>query len=194
MDTSRRASLIASLLCAHVLSSCATPLLPLPPGTAEVHDAGHGLVFGQIRIIRAGFDQMAYSFGKEFGWWLTQIDTGTRYVVRTLTHEGPFVLNLPSGYRITGLIYDEGAGVWEGKVSADFHVAAGEATYLGTWSITFEFPGRAGNVTAGVVNELDRARPLLLKTYVGRPKPLKVSLLHTAQQGYFSLVELRIGQ
>ncbi len=138
---------------------------------------------------------MAYSFGKEFGWWMTEENTDRRYVVRTLTRDGAFALNLPAGrYRITGLIYDEGAGVWEGKVPAEFHVAAGEATYLGTWRITFEFPGRAGNVTAGVMNELDRARPILLKTYVGPPKPLEVSLLHTAQQGYFSLIELRIGQ
>ena len=177
------------------MPACARPVLPVSQGTAELRNTTHGLVFGRIEIIRADSDQMAYSFGKEFGWWLTRTDTGARYVVWTLTREGPFVLNLPSGpYRVTGLIYDEGAGVWEGKVPAEFHVAAGEATYLGTWRIKFEFPGQAGNVTAGVINELDRARPILLKTYVGPPKSLEVSLLRTAEQGYFNLIELRIGQ
>jgi hypothetical protein len=102
------------------------PLLPLPPGTAEIHDAGHALVFGQIRIIRAGFDQMAHSFGEH--------------------------------YRVTGLIYDESAGVWERKVPASFHVAAGTQTYMGTWEIEFGVPGLAGRVSARVVNELATRR------------------------------------
>jgi len=176
-------------------SACARPVLPLASGTSAVSNSTHGLVFGRIEVLRDGYDQMAYSFGKEFGWWLTQEESGKRYVVKTLTRDGPFVLNLPDGqYRVTGLIYDEGAGVWEGKVPASFHVAAGIQTYVGTWEIEFGFPGRAGRVSARVVNELDKARSELLQTYTGQPKPLTVALLDTAPQGYFSLIELRIGQ
>ena len=166
------------------------PLLPLPPGTAEIHDAGHGLVFGQIRIIRAGFDQMAYSLGKEFGWWLTREGSGERYVVRTLTREGPFALELPQGhYRVTGVIYDEGAGVWEGRVPASFTVEAGAHTYLGVWQIEFAFEGQSGKATARVVNDFERVRSAELVSQI----PLRIALLDSAKEGYFSLVELRIG-
>jgi len=178
-----------------LISSCARPILPLAPATHDIPNSTHGLVFGRIEVIRDGYDQMAYSFGKEFGWWLTQEGSEKRYVVKTLTRDGPFVLNLPAGhYLITGLIYDEDAGVWEGRVQASFQVTAGTETYLGTWAIQFGFPGSSGKVSARVVNQLDHARPELLTTYTGPAKPLAVQLLNSAPQGYFSLIELRIGQ
>lgn len=177
------------------LSACAVPVLPLPPGTAQVENSSRGLVFGRIEVLRDGYDQMAYSFGKEFGWWLTREESGERFVVRTLTHDGPFVVNLPAGrYRVTGLIYDEGAGVWEGKLPATFSVNAGEATYLGTWEIQFLKTGMAGKVSAKVVDQLTKARGELRGAYTGTPKPITVALLDSAREGYFSLVELRIGQ
>ena len=74
---------------------------------------------------------------------MTEENTDRRHVVRTLTRDGAFALNLPAGrYRITGLIYDEGAGVWEGRVPATLIVHAGHATYIGTWEIEFSFPGK----------------------------------------------------
>ena len=123
-----------------LISACAVPVLPLSPGTVDVANSTYGIVFGRIEILREGFDQMAYSFGKEFGWWMAQEKTGRRYAVRTLTRDGAFAVNLPAGrYRVTGLIYDEGAGVWEGKVPAEFDVTAGETTYLGTWRLRPNF-------------------------------------------------------
>jgi hypothetical protein len=170
------------------------PLLPLPPSTAEIHDAGHGIVFGQIRIIRAGFDQMAYSFGKEFGWWLTHEESGKRYVIRTLAREGPFALELPEGrYWVTGVIYDEGAGVWEGRVPASFTVEAGTRTYLGVWQIEFAFEGQSGKVSARVVNDLERVRSDQSISPDAAQIPLRIALLDSAKEGYFNLVELRIG-
>jgi hypothetical protein len=194
MDADGRTILIASLLCTQLLSSCATPLLPLAPGTAEIQDIGHGLVFGQIRIIRAGFDQMAHSFGKEFGWWLIRDGSGKRYVVRTLTREGPFALELPTGhYRVTGVIYDEGAGVWEGRVPASFTAEAGKRTYLGTWQIEFTFGGQSGKVSARVVNDFERLSPDQRALPDAAQIPLRIALLDSAKEGYFSLIELRIG-
>jgi hypothetical protein len=138
---------------------------------------------------------MAYSFGKEFGWWLTREGPGDRFVVRTLTHDGPYVVNLPAGrYRVTGLIYDEGAGVWEGELPATFTVNAGEATYLGTWEIQFVKSGMAGKVSAKVVDQLTKASGELRGTYTGTPKLITVTLLDSAREGYFSLVELRVGE
>jgi hypothetical protein len=138
---------------------------------------------------------MAYSFGKEFGWWLTREDSRERVVVHTLTQEGPFVVNLPAGrYRVTGLIYDEGAAVWEGRLPATFTVKAGEATYLGTWEIQFVKVGMAGKVSGKVVDQLNKAQRELRETYTGAPKPISVALLDSAREGYFSIVEFRIGQ
>jgi hypothetical protein len=178
-----------------LLSACAVPVLPVAPGTTTVENSSRGLVFGRIQIVRDGYDQMAYSFGKEFGWWLTREDFGGRVVVRTLTHDGPFVVNLPAGrYRVTGLIYDEGAAVWEGELSAVFTVKAGEALYLGTWEIQFVKVGMAGRVSGRVVDELGKARGEFLGTYTGAAKPISVALLDSARDGYFSIVEFRIGQ
>lgn len=178
-----------------VLSACAVPVLPLGPGTSQVENSSRGLVFGRIQVVRDGYDQMAYSFGKEFGWWLTREESGERFVVHTLTHDGPFVVNLPAGkYRVTGLIYDEGAAVWEGRLLATFTVKAAEATYLGTWDIQFVTTGMAGRVSGKVVDQLDKARGELRSTYTGIPKPVTVALLDSAREGYFSIVELRVGQ
>jgi hypothetical protein len=171
------------------------PVLPVAPGTNQVENSTRGLAFGRIQVVRDGYDQMAYSFGKEFGWWLTREETGERFVVRTLTQEGPFVVNLPAGrYRVTGLIYDEGAAVWEGRLPATFTVASGGATYLGTWEIQFVEVGMAGKVSGRVVDQLSKARGELRNTYTGVPKPISVVLLDSAREGYFSIVKLRIGQ
>lgn len=178
-----------------LLSACAVPVLPVAPGTTQVENSTRGLVFGRVQVMRDGYDQMAYSFGKEFGWWLTREDSGERFVVHALTHEGPFVVNLPAGrYRVTGLIYDEGAAVWEGELPASFTVSAGGATYLGTWEIQFVKVGMAGKVSGKVVDQLNKARGELLGTYTGTPKPITVALLDSAREGYFSIVEFRIGQ
>lgn len=178
-----------------LVSACAVPVLPVAPGTTQVENSTRGLAFGRIQVVRDGYDQMAYSFGKEFGWWLTREDSGERFVVPALTHEGPFVVNLPAGrYRVTGLIYDEGAAVWEGRLPAVFTVKAGEATYLGTWEIQFVKVGMAGKVSGKVVDQLNKARGELSGAYTGTPKPIAVALLDSARDGYFSIVELRIGQ
>ena len=178
-----------------LLSACAVPVLSLPLGTTQVENSTRGLVFGRIQVMRDGYDQMAYSFGKEFGWWLTRENSGERFVVHTLTHDGPFVVNLPAGrYHVTGLIYDEGAAVWEGQLLATFIVRASEATYLGTWEIQFVKTGMAGKVSGRVVDQLNKARGELRETYKGTPKPITVALLDSAGEGYFSLVELRIGE
>lgn len=178
-----------------LVSACAVPVLPLSPGTTQVENSTRGLVFGRVQVMRDGYDQMAYSFGKEFGWWLTREDSEERVVVRTLTQDGPFVVNLPVGrYRVTGLIYDEGAAVWEGRLPATFTVKAGEATYLGTWEIQFVKTGMAGKVSGRVVDQLGKASGELRETYQGAPKPISVALLESARDGYFSIVEFRIGQ
>lgn len=178
-----------------MLSACTVPILPLAPGTSQVENSSRGLVFGRIQVVRDGYDQMAYSFGKEFGWWLTREESGERFVVSTLTHDGPFVINLPAGrYRVTGLIYDEGAAVWEGRLLATFSVKAGEARYLGTWEIQFVETGMAGKVSGKVMDQLDKASGELRGAYTGAPKPVTVALLDSAREGYFSIVEFRIGQ
>ena len=180
---------------ASALSACAVPVLPLSSGTAQVENSTRGLAFGRIQVVRDGYDQMAYSFGNEFGWWLTREDSGERFVVPALTHEGPFVINLPAGrYRVTGLIYDEGAAVWEGELPATFTVNAGGATYLGTWEIQFVKVGMADKVSGRVVDQLSKAQGELRETYTGAPKPISVALLDSARDGYFSIVEFRIGQ
>lgn len=186
---------LAAVAAGVLVSACAVPVLPVAPGTTQVENSTRGLAFGRIQVVRDGYDQMAYSFGKEFGWWLTREDSGERVVVRTLTQEGPFVVNLPAGqYRVTGLIYDEGAAVWEGELPATFTVNAGGATYLGTWEIQFVKVGMAGKVSGRVVDQLNKAQGELRETYTGAPKPISVALLDSAREGYFSIVELRIGQ
>jgi hypothetical protein len=186
---------LAAVAAGVLVSSCAVPVLPLSSGTSQVENSTRGLVFGRIQVVRDGYDQMAYSFGKEFGWWLTREDGGERVVVRTLTQDGPFVVNLPAGrYRVTGLIYDEGAAVWEGELPATFTVNAGGATYLGTWEIQFVKVGMAGKVSGRVVDQLSKAQGELRETYTGVPKPISVALLDSARDGYFSIVEFRIGQ
>jgi hypothetical protein len=178
-----------------VLSACAVPVMSLPPGTSHVENSTRGLVFGRIQVVRDGYDQMAYSFGKEFGWWLTREESDERFVVHALTQDGAFVVNLPAGrYRVTGLIYDEGAAVWEGRLPATFSVKAGEAAYLGTWEIQFVKVGMAGKVSAQVMDQLNKAQAEFRGTYMGLPKPVTVALLDSAREGYFSIVELRVGQ
>ena len=186
---------LAAVAAGVLVSACAVPVLPVAPGTTQVENSTRGLAFGRIQVVRDGYDQMAYSFGKEFGWWLTREDSGERFVVPALTQEGPFVVNLPAGrYRVTGLIYDEGAAVWEGELPATFTVNAGGATYLGTWEIQFVKVGMAGKVSGRVVDQLSKAQGELRETYTGAPKPISVALLDSARDGYFSIVEFRIGQ
>ena len=186
---------LAAVAAGVLVSACAVSVLPVAPGTTQVENSTRGLAFGRIQVVRDGYDQMAYSFGKEFGWWLTREDSGERFVVPALTHEGPFVVNLPAGrYRVTGLIYDEGAAVWEGELPATFTVNAGGATYLGTWEIQFVKVGMAGKVSGKVVDQLSKAQGELRETYTGAPKPISVALLDSACDGYFSIVEFRIGQ
>jgi hypothetical protein len=136
---------------------------------------------------------MAHSLGKTFGWWLTHEESHQDYVVWLLTHAGPFVVNLPAGqYRVTRIAYDESAGVWEGSLPATFMVHAGQAAYLGTWEIQFGFLGRAGKIYGRVVDQIEQARDELRHTYTGPPKPIAVSLLESAREGFLSLTTLRV--
>ncbi|HZC81845.1 MAG TPA: hypothetical protein VE222_09035, partial [Nitrospiraceae bacterium] len=64
-------------------NGCAELVRPVEPGIALTEQPGRGLVFGRIAVIRDGEDQMIAlpSFPKEFGWMLTQLKSGKRYVV-----------------------------------------------------------------------------------------------------------------
>jgi hypothetical protein len=173
-------------------SACAIPVLPLQPGTVQVENSTHGLIFGRIQVFREGRDQMV-TLGKTFGWWLRHENSGRPYVVWLLTHDGPFVVSLPSGqYQVTRIVYDESAGVWEGTLGARFMVKAGEATYLGTWRIDMEFRGRAGRIYGRVVEDLVHAQQHFFLTYVGSAKPMGVALLDSEPEGFLGLVTVRV--
>jgi hypothetical protein len=175
-----------------IQSACTIPVLPLQPGTVQVENSTHGLIFGKIQVFRKGDDQMV-TLGKTFGWWLLHEDSGRHYVVWLLTHDGPFVVNLPGGqYQVTRIVYDESAGVWEGTLGASFMVKAGEATYLGTWHIDMEFRGKAGRIYGRVEDELEQAQKYFFRTYVGAAKPMGIALLHSEPEGFLSLVTLRV--
>ncbi len=184
---------------AGLLLSCTNTALvrPVEPGTALVEKPGQGLVFGRIAVIRDGEDQLSAlpSFPKEFGWVLTHAASGKRYVVSPLTENGIFVLELPGGsYAVTKLMYEERAGLWEGRLTASFSVKPGELVYLGTWQITFMNLGPSSKISGGVVNQLREASDDLTHTYEGKLQPITLGLMESALQGYFSLVRPRAEQ
>jgi hypothetical protein len=175
-----------------IQSACAIPVLPLEPGTVQVENSTHGLIFGRIEVFRNGQDQMM-TLGQTFGCWLLHEDSGRHYVVWQLTHDGHFVVNLPGGeYQVTRIVYDESAGVWEGTLGASFMVKPGEATYLGTWHIDMEFHGQAGRIYGRVEKEWEQAQKNFLHTYVGAAKPMGIALLHSEPEGFLSSVTLRV--
>jgi hypothetical protein len=175
-----------------IQSACAIPVLPLQPGTVQVENSTHGLIFGRIEVFRKGQDQMM-TLGKTFGWWLLHEDSGRHYVVWLLTHDGPFIVNLPGGqYQVTRIVYDESAGVWEGTLGATFMVKAGEATYLGTWHIDMEFHGQAGRIYGRVEKEWEQAQKNFFHTYMGAEKPMGIALLLSEPEGFLSSITLRI--
>ena len=184
---------------AGLLLSCTNTVLvrPIEPGTALVEKPGQGLVFGHIAVIRDGEYQMTSlpGFPREFGWVLTQAGSGKRYVVNPLTQDGPFVLELPGGsYEVTKLMYEERAGLWEGRLPASFSVRLGEATYLGTWEITFTNLGSSSRILGGVVNQLIAASDDLKQNYAGTLQPITLGLLESARDGFLSLVRPRAEQ
>ena len=61
------------------------------------------------------------------------------------------------------------------------------------WQIEFVFEGSSGKVSAQVFNDLERMRPDQRISPAGAQIPLQIALLDSAKEGYFSLVELRIG-
>jgi len=168
--------------------------MPVQPGSPLVEKPGDGLVFGRIAVIRDGEDQLSAlpSFPKEFWWVLTQVRSGKRYVVSPLTQDGLFALDLPAGsYEVTKLMYEERAGLWEGRLPARFIVQPGMLIYLGTWEIQFTNLGPSSRILGRVVNQLGEARDDLTRTYTGKLQPATVSLLVSVPEGYFSLVRPR---
>ncbi|HZC68132.1 MAG TPA: hypothetical protein VE201_05890, partial [Nitrospirales bacterium] len=162
-----------------------------------IEKPGYGLVFGRIVVIRDGEDQLAAfpRFYKEFGWVLSQLKTGKKYVVSPLTQDGPFVLALPAGlYEITKLMYEERVGLWEGHLLARFSVQPDGVAYLGTWAIEFTNLGPSSKIVGRVVNQLDEAREDLKQNYAGKLQPITVGLLESAKEGYLSLVRPRAEQ
>lgn len=190
---------LAAGVVAGLLLACTNTVLvrPIEPGTAVTEKPGYGLAFGRIAIMRDGEDQLAAlpRFPKEFGWVLTQAGTGKRYVVSPLTQDGPFALELPGGfYEVTKLMYEERAGLWEGRLPASFSVKPGELTYLGTWQITFMNLGQSSKISGGVVNQLKEASDDLQQTYLGKLQPVTLGLLESALQGHISLMRPRAEQ
>lgn len=187
--------LVASMVTG--LFGCAEMILPIPPGTTVVEDSGYGLIFGRVAVIRDGEDQMTSlpGFPKEFGWALTQTGSGKRYVVSPLTQNGIFLLALPAGsYQVSKLMYEERAGLWEGRLPARFSVRPGETTYLGTWEITFTNLGSSSRLVGGVRNQLNAASNDLKETYAGKLPPITLGLLDSDLRGYFSLMRPRAEQ
>ncbi len=184
---------------AGLLLSCANTVLirPIEPGTSLVAPSGHGLVFGRIAVIRDSEDQLAAlpAFPKEFGWVLQELKTGRKYVVDSLTQNGPFVLDLQGGsYEVTKLMYEERAGLWEGRLPASFSVKPGQLVYLGTWQITFTNLGPSSKISGGVANQLKEASDDLKQNYEGKLQPITQGLMESALQGYFSLIRPRAEQ
>ena len=198
MQRSRRVSnLLAAAGIAGCVWGCAELVRPIEPGTALTESPGHGLVFGRIAVIRDDEDQFSAlpSFPKEFGWVLTQAGSGKRYVVSPLTQNGVFVLELATGsYEVSKLMYDERAGLWEGRLPARFSVQSSGLNYVGTWAIEFTNLGPSSKIVGKVVNQLDEARDDLKQTYTWKQLPVTVSLLESAQEGYLSLVRPRAEQ
>ena len=184
---------------AGLLVACANATLvrPVESGAILAETPGQGLVFGRIAVIRDGEDQLTAlpAFPKEFGWVLTQLKSGKRYVVSPLTLYGAFALDLPAGtYEVTKLMYEERAGGWEGHLLARFTVQPGKLIYLGTWQIQFTNLGASSKIEGKVVDQKDEASEDLKQTYTGKLQPLTVGLLESAQEGYLSLVRPRAEQ
>ncbi len=176
---------------------CAELVLPVQRGSPLMETPGNGLVFGRIAIIRDGEDQLSAlpSFPKEFGWVLTQLKSGKRYVVSPLTENGVFALDLPAGsYEVSKLMYEERNGLWEGHLLARFTVQSDKLTYLGTWEIQFTNLGPSSKVLGKVVDQQDEARDDLKQIYTGAPRAITKGLLESAKEGYLSLVRPRAEQ
>jgi len=158
---------------------------------------GDGLVFGRIAVIRDGEDQLSAlpSFPKEFGWVLTQVRSGKRYVVSSLTQDGLFALDLPAGsYEVTKLMFEERAGLWEGRLPARFIVQPDKLIYLGTWEIQFTNLGPSSKILGKVVDRQDEARDDLRQIYTGTPRAITKGLLESVKEGSLSLVRPRSEQ
>ena len=184
---------------AGLLLSCTNTVLvrPIEPGTTVIEKPGNGLVFGGIAIIRDGEDQLTSlpSYPKEFGWVLTHVRSGKRYVVSPLTQNGPFVLDLPAGsYEVTKLTYEERAGIWEGPLLARFTVQPDGMTYIGTWEIQFTNLGSSSLILGRVLNQLDEATDDLKQHYPGKSRHITVSLLDSSKEGRLSLLRPRAEQ
>jgi hypothetical protein len=178
---------VAGGVVAYLLWGCSHELRPLASGTRHVENATHGLVFGRIKVIPESHDHMANLPAYELGWWLTRQESGERFVVMPLTKDGAFVLNLSEGtYQVTRLFY-HGNGVWDGSIPANFTVAPGHVTYLGTWVLRFDTDRTArAAVKAEVIDELPIAERELGYVYLGPSKPVRVALLTSQPEGYFS--------
>ncbi len=180
-----------------LLAGCAELVRPVEPGTALTERPGHGLVFGRVAVIRDGEDQLSTlpSFPKEFGWVLTHLKSGKRFVVSPLTENGMFTLALPVGsYELTKLMYEERAGLWEGHLLARFTVQPDKLTYLGTLEIQFTNLGPSSKILGKVVDQQDEARDDLKQIYTGSPGTITKGLLESEKEGYLSLVRPRSEQ
>jgi len=197
----QRSRLVSNLLVATGIAGCvwgcAELVLPIQPGSPLIEKPGNGLVFGRITVIRDGEDQLSAlpSFPKEFGWVLTQLKSGKRYVVSPLTEGGAFVLDLPAGsYEVSKLMYEERAGLWEGHLLARFSVQPNKLTYLGTWQIQFMNLGPGSKIEGKVVDQQDEASDALKQFFAGPPRPITKGLLESAKDGSLSLVRPRAEQ
>ncbi len=172
-------------------------LRPLEPGTTIVETQGSGIVFGRVAVMRDGEDQLCAlpAFPKEFGWVLSQAETGKGYVVSPLTENGIFALELPAGtYEVSKLMYEERAGLWEGSVPAAFSVKAGKSVYLGTWRLEFLNLGPSSRMSGQVVDQSREAAEDLKQNYPALTLPVSSGLLASSAQGYLSLVRPRAEQ
>jgi hypothetical protein len=176
---------------------CAELVLPVRPGSPFMEKPGNGLVFGRIAVIRDGEDQLSAipSFRKEFGWVLTQLKSGKKYVTSPLTQHGMFVLDLPAGsYEVSKLMYEERDGFWEGHLLARFTVQPDKLTYLGTWELQFMNLGPSSPIGGKVLDQQDEASDDLTQTYTGLSRPIAKGLLVSAKEGSLSLLRPRFYQ
>jgi hypothetical protein len=176
---------------------CAELVLPVRPGSPFMEKPGNGLVFGRIAVIRDGEDQLSAipSFRKEFGWVLTQLKSGKKYVTSPLTQHGMFVLDLPAGsYEVSKLMYEERDGFWEGHLLARFTVQPDKLTYLGTWELQFMTLGPSSPIGGKVLDQQDEASDDLTQTYTGLSRPIAKGLLVSAKEGSLSLLRPRFYQ
>jgi hypothetical protein len=83
------------------------------------------------------------------------------------------------------MVLDCDSVLWRGEVPATFRVAAGKATYLGTWEIRFLPDGLT--VRAQVVDDFAQAGQDLAKIYTGPPVPVTTALLQSAGDGHLGM-------